>query len=238
MESEELNNLRKKEEHLDEWLRRYSKAREIVPEVQKNLDITKWEIGALENLPTVAGEVPYTSHLRYSIAKDYELTQSAIPMMPDYDQLMMSTASSATTSGAIAIYNHVLEYGNIEDAEAIKFSHAQTKRYREIQSKQERPGQVRNLIQAHCRANTLDRFDTAAQSYLRSMSGADTQTDAANAIRNTLDGMKGDLFNRARLKPNEQMTWEIMARRLAKGAVECELLLRNGRTRGSVTYFV
>jgi len=234
MESDELNSLRKKEEHLSEWLRRYGKARDVVPHVQKNLDITRWEIGALENRPTVAGEVPYTAHLHYSIAQDYELTQSALPMMPVYNTAAIGTASSATTSGAMAIYNHVAKYGDLNDVKAVEFSRAQTKLYREIQAQQERPKQVRGLMELYCGANTLERFDIATQAYLSSISGAVTRMQAANAIRNTLDGIKGDLFNRARATPNEHMTWEKMAPRLAKGDAECELLLRNETTRTSL----
>lgn len=234
MESGELGDLRKKEEHLSEWLRRYGKARDIVPDVQRNLDITKWEISALENLPTVAGEVPYTSHLRYSIARDYELTRSALPMMPDYDQSMIGTASSATTSGVIAVYNHVAKYGDINDVRAIEFSQTQTRQYREIQARQGRPKQVRCLMEAFCGANTLKRFDEATQAYLSSISGADTKPHAANAIRNVLYGLDGDLFKMAQATPSEQMTWRKMAQRLAKGNAECELLVRNETTRASI----
>jgi hypothetical protein len=107
MESKELNNLHKKEEHLSEWLRRYGKAKEVVPEVQKNFDMTHWEIDALENRPPVAGKIPFTVDLSYITTEDYRLTQSALPMMPVYDTTIMGTASSATTSGAVIIYNHI-----------------------------------------------------------------------------------------------------------------------------------
>lgn len=234
MEPEELKNLHQKEQHLDEWLRRYGNAKEIVPDVQKNLDMTRWEIGALEGRPTVAGEVPSAADLPYITLEDYRLTQSALPMMPVYNPVTMGTASSSTVSGLAIIYSHIAKYADIPDSHAIDFSNNQTKLYREIQEKQERPKQVRNLMQVYCSAQTLQRFDTATQAYLSTKSGAVTRMDAANAIRNTLDGHKGDLFERARKTPKENMTWATMSQRLAKGDDEREALLRNETIRTSV----
>jgi hypothetical protein len=55
--------------------------------------------------------------------------------------------------------------------------------------------------------------------------------DAANSIRNTLDGLKGDLFKKARTTPKENMTWETMSQRLAKGADEAGILIREDAIR-------
>jgi len=236
MEPEELKNLHQKEQHYREWLRRFSKAKDIVPYVQKDLEITCWEIEALENRPTVAGEIPSgATNLPYYTEQDYKVTQSALPLMPEYNPTVIAgTASSANVSGAMFIYNHIAQYADFKDVEAIRFSNEQTKRYRDIQTQQERPKQVQSLMQVYCGAQTLQRFDTATQTYLSSKSGAVTRMDAANAIRNVLDGLKGDLFEKARTTPNENMTWITMSNRLARGSQESELLARNDAIRTSL----
>jgi hypothetical protein len=234
MEPEEIENLRKKEEHLTEWLNRYGKAKIIVPDVQKNLEVTRWEIEALENRPTVAGEVPSASDLRYYTAEDYKNTVSGLPMMPDYNPMVMGTATSVTASGTTVVYNHIARYADFHDAKAVDFSNEQTRRYREIQERQERPKQVRSLMQIFCGINTLDRFDMSVQAYLSSKSGAIAGSDAANAIRNVIWGLKGDLFEKAKATPRENMTWEIMSQRLAKGVKEGELLAQNESIQNSL----
>lgn len=234
MEPKELENLRKKEQHLNEWLRRYRKAKNVVPEVQENLDMTRWEIDALENRPSVASGIPISVDLSFLTAQDYKFTRSALPLMPDYNPAEIGTASSTTTSGATVIYNHIAQYADFQDAQAIEFSNRQTKRYREIQAEQERPKQVRNLMQLFCSAQTIQRYDIATQAYLRYKSDDITRVDAANSIRNALDGIKGDLFERARTTPKENMTWEAMSQRLARGVDESGMLIRNEAIRTSL----
>jgi hypothetical protein len=56
-------------------------------------------------------------------------------------------------------------------------------------------------------------------------------------MRNLLDGIRGDLFKLARKWPKENMTWQKMAERLAKGGstgVECQELIRQERNRSSL----
>lgn len=226
MEPEETENLRKKEQYLTKWLHRIGTAKDIVPDVQKNLEVTRWEIEALENRPTVAGEAPSSSELCYYTAQDYKYTVSGLPMIPDYKPLVMDTTASATASGTAIFIGYIAKYADIKDTKAVDFSHEQIRRYREIQERQERPLQVRSLMQVFCGTNTIKRFEIAIQVYQSSKSGVSDKSDAANAIRNIIYGLKGDLFKKAMAIPKENMTWEIMSQRLAKGLEESALLVK------------
>jgi len=54
-----MDFLKKKREYLAEWLFRFTIAqKEVLPEVQKNLDVTDWEIEALTNLQTTSANIP------------------------------------------------------------------------------------------------------------------------------------------------------------------------------------
>lgn len=53
-------------------------------------------------------------------------------------------------------------------------------------------------------------------------------------MRNVFNGVKGDLFEKARKTPNENMTWITMYQRLAKGENERQALLRNDTVRTSL----
>jgi hypothetical protein len=228
MEFDELYYLNQKKDHLSKWLRRYIKAGDVVPDVQANLDMTNWEIDALNNRPTVAGEVPFVN-LSDVLKQDYMFTKNAFRLMPEYNPMAVGSATSIATSGTTAVYNYVAKYADTGDPVAIDFSNKYTKRYHEIQTQQRRTDQVRNLMQMLCSENTLQRFDRATRIYLGTKSETTARTDAANAIRNTLQGLEGDLFEKARTTPKENMTWQKMSQRLAKGTEECKQLIRQDK---------
>lgn len=46
-----IEKLEAKRDHLEKWLAQHKKAQGAVPFVQKNLEMTYWEIDAIANLP-------------------------------------------------------------------------------------------------------------------------------------------------------------------------------------------
>jgi hypothetical protein len=216
MESDELLYPELKKQHLEEWLRRYRTARDIVPDVQANIAMTDWEIDALKNRPTVASEgLPSESY--YILKHDYEFTKKAFPLMPEYNPVVASTATAISTSGTANVYDYVAKCADSGVPEVVEYSNKYTRLYHDIQTEQQRPEKVRQLMQLFCSPSTLQRFETARCSYLSAKSAATSPREAALELRNTLDGLKGDLFKTARTTPKENMTWEKMAARLSKG---------------------
>ena len=202
-----------------------------MPYVQKKLDLTRWGIHALENRPDVSGEVPSASGLPYYASEDHKITKFALPLLPDYNLEMVATASSSGTANAAYIYNYVSKWADIQDPKAVEYSEKETEQYRELQAQHELPNEVQDLMRAYCSAQTLQRFDDAKKAYFSSKSGIVTRRDVATAIRNTLDGIKGDLFEKVRTPIEQKATWPKIYQRLAKGVKDREILTKNDAVR-------
>ena len=216
MSSDEVNQLRKVKEYLAEWLRRFRKSQDLLPFVQSNLEITEWELDALEEEPEESQEIPkpdlaetYRDRLNYF--------QFAIPMIPDPDKSKFRISTAYTTSGSSDAYIHVSRVGDIGTPAAVDYSRQYTTRYDKIQHNQKRQDEVEALVARLGNAGTLDRFQRAKAAVIAVKSDVGERTSAGNEIRNLLHGVKGDLFGRARNWPKENMSWEEMTRRLVKG---------------------
>ncbi len=212
-----MDFLKKKREYLAEWLFRFTIAqKEVLPEVQKNLDVTDWEIEALTNLQTTSANIP-PKELNLFFERDYKYTIQNIPMMPDFGTIASTTATSIATAGTSRVYDYVVNCGDPSRPDVMIYSHKYTQRYRDLQEAQQRPEQVRQLMMKYASENSLKRFDEAQNAYWSAKSDTSNREKAAVHMRNLLDGIKGDLFQLARLADKENMTWEKMNERLTKG---------------------
>jgi hypothetical protein len=59
-------------------------------------------------------------------------------------------------------------------------------------------------------------FNIASSTFETAKSLADRIPSASNEMRVVLDKLKGELFEKARSRPKENMTWDVMAERLGK----------------------
>ena len=64
--------------------------------------------------------------------------------------------------------------------------------------------------------------------------GTTPKTSTAVEIRTLIDGVKGDLFNLARKWQKENMSWEEMVERLARGEIEKQELLDQKKVHSSL----
>jgi hypothetical protein len=86
--------------------------------------------------------------------------------------------------------------------------------------------------------STWARFNSGEKFYCLYKGENKAKTAAGMEMRTFLDGLKGDLFNLARLNTSENMTWDKMALRLTggdKSSQEFSLLLRQGKDQSSLT---
>ncbi|MBX3002722.1 MAG: hypothetical protein KF828_02125 [Anaerolineales bacterium] len=102
--------------------------------------------------------------------------------------------------------------------------------YRELQAKQSRYEQVRELL-GKFKTDRVKELDTAYQAYKSAIADVGERVAAGISIRNLHEHFKGDLYEKARIQRRENMTWERMAIRLARGgegsAEHTELLNQN-----------
>jgi hypothetical protein len=89
--------------------------------------------------------------------------------------------------------------------------------YRALQAAQDRAAMTRARLGALF-PGVLAQFDTAARACELAKSRADDVPIAALEMRNLVDKLQGELFERARRAPKENMTWSTMIRVLAPEA--------------------
>jgi hypothetical protein len=232
---EEIKKLEAERDHLREWLFRQSSAQEIAPDVQKKLEQVEWQLKALRDSPEEAEEIP-SPNLINDIERDYTVTIKTLPLIPPYNRLEFSTLGSTGTASSASVFEYVSRIGDIETPAAQGYSRDFTASYFDLQASQDKPNDVRKLLSTLNNSQTLGRFEEAYKNSYGFKSGVVEKTTAANSIRNFMEGVKGDLFEKARTWPKENMTWETMNKRLAKTVTgeEERMLLEQGEKRSSL----
>jgi hypothetical protein len=202
--------------YLRECLARFKQIQEVIPYVQQNLEIAEWELETLRNLPSKL-RTPLPASLSGSIQRDFNYVREALPQPPYYDSSKVRNSIPVTTSGTATVYGYVANLSQLEDPNLIDYSTTYTSRYREIQERQQRARIAGSLVLSLGNQNTHERFERAYSAYYSAKSGVRETRTAALEMRNLIDGFQGALLDKARKWPKENMTWQSMAARLAKG---------------------
>lgn len=134
------------------------------------------------------------------------------PLPPDYSPLAMEAVATSAANTSVSTYGAVLKIGDLknippEQSEPYLFP------YRALQEKYNRRSEVRNLLERKL-PSLLSQFDRSASAYDTAKSQPEQIPTAALELRNLLDEFKGELIERARRYPKENMNWETMAERL------------------------
>ena len=213
---DDINELEAKKNYLEEWLARHKKAQHIAPQVQINLELTEWQLRALRDRPKEADEIPLVD-MGSQLRRERDFLSRALPMMPIYDVNAIDSSTALSSSGTADLYSYIARVGDLESQEARRYSLRHTTAYNDLQEEQERPKAVRRLLIELGNKQIVDRFDRAMAAFLATKRGSGERTSASMEMRTLLDGIKGELFAKARTQPKENMTWGRMAERLAKG---------------------
>jgi hypothetical protein len=202
--------------YYDEWLRRYKQATHVLPSIERERDLAHWELEALSNQPDEASEIPLGG-LGATFERENDYIFGALPMMQEYDSDRFLAGSALSTAGTASVYEFVTRVGELGTPQASQYSSRYSRRYQELQYAQNRTQEVRQLVSGLGNLQTLERFDRAVNAVSAARLDVGQRTAAAFEARTFLDGVKGDLFELARQWSDENMTWETMAARLAKG---------------------
>ena len=211
-----MNFLESKRKYLKEWIERHRKAKEIIPLVQKELEMTEWELEALQNIPSGVNKKPFDD-LETKFETDYNYTVKTFPMIPEYDRSAVQTALSVATDSTSSVYLNVVQVGSWAVADAESYSKKYRESYQQMQIAHNRPEEVNQLLQKINSVTLKERYEKASKGYYAVKSGTEDWTAVASEMRNFVMGLKGELFEKARKQPRENMTWDVMAERLSKG---------------------
>jgi len=210
----ELNDRKKKEQYLTNWLDGYKLAGECVPYIEKWKEQTQWEIDALSNAPCDSDEIEKGEMLDV-FQLDSEQLQRALPMIPEYDLDKISSTDGSTTTSASYVYSFVMNVGDAPKVGYKEYSEVYTTKYQNIQRKYNTLEDIDCRLQELGFSGTYERLETAYHTFSLYKAGTVKKSAAAMEIRTYLDGLKGDLFQQVRKWENENMTWEEMANRVA-----------------------
>ena len=212
------DKLKETKDYIEKWLKRYKKASESIPHIQRNLDITEWELQAIDNRPDEADEM-LTADITTRFDRDYDYLKEVLPMMPQYNPNDIQNLFTITTSSSGLVYDFIYKVKSLNTPKASSYSEEYTSRYQDIQRKHERLKEVCDLIDKFGNPNLIQRFKRAENSYVAAKSRAGERTVAASEMRTLLEGIKGELFEKARHWQKENMTWKTMSERLSKGEI-------------------
>jgi hypothetical protein len=209
-----IKKLKERKGHLEEVKESYLNVQRALPYVQQNLDLTDWQLNVYENLPPEASEIPIFNRSDSLDAENQYLKGLYhVAHVPPLG--LLNSTASVTTSGTSTDYSYVNRVRDLATPAALEYGNAFILQYQNIQETQDRPKQVRDLLGKINTTNIYKRFDSAFEAFQGYKSGSVKRTAAANEIRNLLSGLKGDLLNKARKWPKENMNWNNMSARLA-----------------------
>lgn len=216
MNDDLINNRKAKFEYLQTWQSNFRQAQEMVPYVKREIDMTKWQIDALSNSPNEGSDIP-TGDMFALFKHDLKIVNEILPMMPKYDLSLTPISGSFTTAGTTCVYQYVSRFEDINTKEAQEFSTNYTEKYQKMQLEHNRPDEIRGLLARFPTNSTLERFNEAEKCYMQFKTGVIKKSATAGAMRTFLDGLKGDLLQKAKRHENENTpTWEKMAERLSR----------------------
>jgi hypothetical protein len=211
----DIHQYEERKEHLENALDSRLRAQDDIPHIQEELDVTNWQLRALENRPPESSEIPYKSRSD-DIEKENQFLIDSYPILDvKGDSTLYASTGSVTASGSPSVYIFVNRVRDLGTPEAIKYGNTYIQEYNQLQLAQGRPERVRMLLEKLNSPNTLERFDRALLGYKKYRSEPKEKIATANHMRNLLYGLQGDLWEHARHSPRETMNWNTMASRLA-----------------------
>lgn len=206
--------LTERKNHLEEVKRTYLDAQGVLPYVQRDIDLTEWQLNVYQNLPPEASEILLHDR-KEKLDTENQYLKGVYRVLDVPSAGALNSTASVTTSGTSDDYSYVKRIGDLDTPSTLAFANTYGNQYQVLQLAQDRPHQVRALLSKLNTPNIYERFDNAFEAIQGFQAGSVKRTAAANEIRNLLLGFKGGLFDRARKWAKENMTWGNMSARLA-----------------------
>lgn len=219
-------------DYLRDWLDSHKKATEVAPAVQEAVEEMDWWVETLNQRPQESLTLS-TAPIDEQAGIAYERITRILPQMPRYDPSIGIQINSIAAAGGTVSYNFVTQIGDMGTPSTFDYASNVIRSYRILQDSHSRPDRVRELLVKKF-PTVVSRFDFARHTYQQHGLGIGGVTSAALEMRTVLDAVKGELFERARKIPKENMTWEEMSDRLASTIASRETLLEQGRIRSTL----
>lgn len=205
-------NFAKTRDHLRLWLERCQEAADAAPRVQQLYEVMDWAARTIDRCPPAAVNVP-SSQLSAHADSIFGRVTRELPMILPVDPNRLIVTGTSSTSSSSAVVAYVENVSHHRTGDIGRHALEALTEYRQLQESHQRPEQVRALLAATVPA-AVPKFDSAREAYQRYKSGLGDEGAAASEMRNFMDSLKGELFERARRQPQENMTLDTVFERL------------------------
>lgn len=198
-----------------------------VPAIKNALEQTKWQRDVICTMPDeVKKEI--TDEYVSEISEALTFSSRIFQPLENLSLTNVSSLSAVVVSDSSAAYNTVIMFGNSASPSVSEWAVAHQKSYQVLQEKQERVTATKQLL-GSLSLKVANEFGEATESVKYATTTTGDIQGAAIKLRNVLEHLRGELFERAIQRPREQkIKWTEMAERLAKGGssgIECKRLL-------------
>lgn len=230
-ESRIAGSLDELHDFLEDWTKGYRHVVEnVAPRVQEASDQVDLIRGMLQACPREAAQIS-TDVIQREASRALALARRSLPKMPTPGQTAFSWSATSTSSAATSFLSQVSHLGEERRSpEILQFVNTYSTQYSQLQEAQQRPGQVRSLMEKKA-TSLLGRMDAAIFAYQRFREGAGLATGAATSMRNLLHGLDSVLLQLARRYPREQkLTWSEISERLGNSPDSHAALLAQAST--------
>lgn len=223
-----------KKEYVNELKDRVNSILEAVPIIDQIEAVTNWEEQAFSNIPDEAEEVP-ANNLVENLQIEFNNLVTTFPLPPKYDRSLLGGTISMTASGSSSAFEFIGMVGDIGTPDAVDYSNTFALSFIALQASQNRVDAIRSFINKFNNIDLSSRFENCVDSISQyHVTVLGKRESVANFIRNLLWGVSGQLFEIARKHPKENMSWQVMAKRLANLNFAEDVILRQEKEQSNL----
>lgn len=208
--ADENDPARKYHAYLEDWLKRDDEQRALRPTVERMLGTAVWQVGAMDAVRSASPSMAL--EMDSEIDRDLADLKTKMPLPAQYKPLTDVSSSAIGAAGNARVFEGLVAL-RLDGGQPSPLNTHITAYERLVadQGRADEAGRRVNILFAHL----FERFNAARDAV--QLAGADplVQEGAAMHMRTFLYKLNGELFERARSRPGENMTWELMVMRLA-----------------------
>ena len=215
-----LGILQEKNSRLKDFLDQAKKVNDIVPTVKDALESTELVEKVITGAPKEATSVFDDPFLEHTLLIDLNIWKQKLPQLSINPAIFSGGTSGATGTATQVIFSAISTVTGPQPV--MNWVHQYQTDYSVLQQKQQKP----LLIQTRLKSiNMIDEFTEANKLYLQAEALTIPPKSAAASMRNTIEHFVGNLVDKARKNPRENVKkkidtqWKFISDRLVIGGI-------------------
>lgn len=218
-----IDLLKKKNDRLANFLHQAKKIGDLTPVVKQAKEETEWNIDVFNSMPPKAQNSIDEDKFEDVFKKDWNIWEKAVPHFKLDSHFITTSGSGASGTASEVVFNEIsLINQNRQYPEVNTWSDKHITEYFKIQSKQNKISEIEEMLKK-IYIELSKEFKDAESLYIKVEANVLSPKEGANAMRNVLNHLEGNLLEKARTHPKEQVSksgrWRFISDRLAIGGL-------------------